>query len=440
MSEEIDGYILRKYDIVEKLGKGAYGIVWKAIDKKTGRVVALKKNFDAFRDATDAQRAYREIMLLLQLRHENIIHLHNVLRADRDMDIYLVFEFMEADLHAVIRGAVLEDVHKQYVLYQLLKSLKYMHSAGVIHRDLKPANLLLDSECHLKVADFGLARLVGWPGGSDQDSSEGTVPVLTDYVATRWYRAPEILLGSTTYTKAVDMWSVGCILGEMLSETPVFPGTSTLNQLDRILAVTGRPSGKDVEDIHSPFVGSMLDAIPPKPPRPLKELFPHATMDALDLLRRLLVFNPSKRISAEEALRHPFISKFRDPGNESVCSSPVRLAFGDGAKHSASDYREKLYAMIRSRRDRQQNRGSAPETIPTGTPPRGGSPAVAGIPPKPSPALQSGTMQRPERARSLTEGGGAGRPAVRTVRREPVQTNPSQGVGRRRTSSNFGNR
>jgi len=230
MSEEIDRHILRKYDVVQKLGKGAYGIVWKAIDKKTRDVVALKKCYDAFQNATDAQRTFREIMFLQELSgHENIVHLINVLKADNDRDIYIVTDYMESDLHAVIRANILEDIHKQYIIYQMLRCLKYMHTGHMLHRDIKPSNILLNSDCLVKVCDFGLARTA-----AQLDSDSANAPVLTDYVATRWYRAPEILLGSTSYTYGVDIWAVGCILGELLNGKPVFPGSSTMNQLDRI--------------------------------------------------------------------------------------------------------------------------------------------------------------------------------------------------------------
>lgn len=147
MSEEIEAHVLKKYEILQKLGKGAYGIVWKAIDRKTREIVALKKNFDAFQNATDAQRTFREILFLQELSgHENIIRLLNVIRAENDRDIYLVFDYMETDLHAVIRANILEEIHKQYIIYQTLKCLKYMHSADVLHRDLKPSNILLNAE------------------------------------------------------------------------------------------------------------------------------------------------------------------------------------------------------------------------------------------------------------------------------------------------------
>ena len=152
MSEEVDRHLTRKYDLGVKLGKGAYGIVWKATDKKTREQVALKKVFDAFQNSTDAQRTFREIVFLQQMGdHENIVRLHDAFRANNDQDIYLVFEYMETDLHAAIRANILQDIHKQYILWQTLKALKYMHSASLLHRDMKPSNLLLNSDCLMKV-------------------------------------------------------------------------------------------------------------------------------------------------------------------------------------------------------------------------------------------------------------------------------------------------
>ncbi|KAG2385460.1 hypothetical protein C9374_003275 [Naegleria lovaniensis] len=349
MSEEIDKHVLRKYEIGPKLGKGAYGIVWKAVDKKTRQTVALKKIFDAFQNATDAQRTYREIMLLQNLHHDNIVRLLNVLKADNDNDIYLIFEFMDTDLHAVIRANILEEIHKQYNIYQLLKTLKYIHSANLLHRDIKPSNLLLNSECHMKLADFGLARSI-----SSTDKDHG--PVLTDYVATRWYRAPEILLGSTKYTKGVDLWSVGCILGELLGGKPMFPGTSTMNQLQRIIAVTGPPTPEDIDAIQSAFASSMLDSIPETEQKSLQEMFPKASADALDLLGKLLQFNPEKRIDAESALKHPYVALFHNPAEEPTCDKPISLYFDDNKKYSINEYREKLYSEIRKKREKRRAR------------------------------------------------------------------------------------
>eukprot|EP01100_Stratorugosa_tubuloviscum_P012934 TRINITY_DN628_c1_g2_i1.p1 TRINITY_DN628_c1_g2~~TRINITY_DN628_c1_g2_i1.p1 ORF type:complete len:410 (+),score=208.23 TRINITY_DN628_c1_g2_i1:115-1344(+) len=341
-NEEVDKHVLRRYEVREKLGKGAYGIVWKAIKKKTGETVALKKIFDAFQNATDAQRTFREIMFLQALRdHDNIIKLIDVIKAENDKDIYLIFEFMETDLHAVIRAGILEDIHKQYIMYQLLKAIKYMHSASVLHRDMKPSNLLLNADCFLKVADFGLARSIA----ALEKNAEAN-PVLTDYVATRWYRAPEILLGSTRYTKGVDIWSIGCILGELLGGKPSFPGTSTMNQLDRIIEITGRPSGEDIEAIKSPFAAAMLESLPPSAPKSLSDLYPQASPEALDLLNKMLQFNPEKRITAEQSLEHPYVAQFHEPENEPSCQGEILITLDDDQKLNINDYRNKLYQDI----------------------------------------------------------------------------------------------
>ena len=159
MTEDIENHVLKRYQLLNKQGKGAYGVVFKAKDKKTNEIVALKKNFDAFQNSTDSQRTYREVMLLQELNgHENIISLLNVIKAENEKDIYLVFEYMETDLHTVIRANILEPIHKKFIMYQLFKALKFLHSAGIIHRDLKPSNILINSDSFIKVCDFGLAR------------------------------------------------------------------------------------------------------------------------------------------------------------------------------------------------------------------------------------------------------------------------------------------
>jgi len=358
MSDHVDKHVLRRYDVQQKLGKGAYGVVWKCVDRKTGTTLALKKIFDAFQNATDAQRTFREIMFLQEMNtHDNIIRLANVLKAENDKDIYLVFEYMDTDLHAVIRANILQDVHKQYVMYQLFRCLKYMHSADVLHRDIKPSNLLLNSECQIKVADFGLARSVT---RIMEVGTEDTGPILTDYVATRWYRAPEILLGSTRYTFGVDIWSCGCILGEMLGGKPMIPGSSTMNQLERILEVTGTPSDRDLAAIDSQYAANMIESLGEQRQRQLQELYPHASPEALDLMRRCLAFNPEERITAAEALSHPYVAQFHNPADEPVAERIVTTPIDDNTKYSLSTYRNKLYEQIierkRDLRQRQKER------------------------------------------------------------------------------------
>lgn len=237
---------------------------------------------------------------------------------------------------------------------------------------MKPSNLLLNSDCLMKVADFGLARSL--PETRIVDPSP-----LTDYVATRWYRAPEILLGSGTYHFAVDMWAVGCILGEMLVGKPIFPGTSTMNQLEKITSLVGCPPRDDVAKL-SPFAQSMLfsDTIkgttsypcahsghpftsdeaadgqrPEQAARRDDEVtarfqkeFPSATDDAIHLLIHLMQFDPKKRISAETALEHPYIAQFHDPSVERTANRAVRPIIPDDEKKSTNFYREQLYAQI----------------------------------------------------------------------------------------------
>lgn len=341
---EIEKHITDRFNVQQVLGKGAYGIVWKCEDKENGnQVIALKKIFSAFQNATDAQRTFREIIFLQALSdHDNIVTLLDVINAHNDKDIYLVFEFMETDLHTVIRANILEDVHKRFVVYQLLKALKYMHSAFIIHRDLKPSNLLLNSECLVKVADFGLARSI-------KIKEDDTTPILTDYVATRWYRAPEILLGSTDYTASVDVWSVGCIIGELYLGKAIFPGLSTINQLTRIMEYTGRPSTEDVEVIKSSFAPTMLETMSETEVRSWEDMFPlGAPDDCLDLLSKSLAFNPNKRIDILGSLAHPYVAQFHDEGieDEIVCTNEVVIPINDNKKLNVQAYINEIYTNI----------------------------------------------------------------------------------------------
>ncbi|ETW46853.1 CMGC/MAPK/ERK7 protein kinase [Plasmodium falciparum MaliPS096_E11] len=342
--DSIDENVLKKYDILKKVGKGAYGVVFKGRCKKNKNIVAVKKIFGAFQNCTDAQRTFREIIFLYELNgHDNIIKLMDVIKAKNDNDIYLIFDFMETDLHEVIKADLLEEIHKKYIIYQLLRALKYIHSGGLLHRDIKPSNILVNSECHIKVADFGLARSIS------THVNENKVPILTDYVATRWYRAPEILLGSTHYTEDVDMWSLGCIMGELLCGKPLFTGNSTMNQLEKIIQVIGKPNKKDIEDIRSPFAEKIISSFVDLKKKNLKDICYKASNESLDLLEKLLQFNPSKRISAENALKHKYVEEFHSIIDEPTCRHIITIPINDNTKYRVNFYRNVVYFVIMRR-------------------------------------------------------------------------------------------
>jgi mitogen-activated protein kinase 15 len=295
----------------------------------------------------DAQRVYREIMYLQALGgHDNIIKMHHVIRAENGQDVYVTFDFMEADLHAVIRADILESIHIKYVVYQLLKALKFIHSAGVIHRDTKPSNLLLNGDCHLRICDFGQARsLELW-----ENSVEN--PKLTDYVGTRWYRAIELLLGSTHYDFAVDVWAVGCIYAEMLLHRPIFPGTSTIDQIVKILELIGRPNADDIESVDSAYASTLLEMLPALRPVSFVEVFPDVSSEALNFMAQCFCYNPNRghRCTVEEALRHPFVAEFHDANDEPTFGSRISLKFDDYQLYALQQYREEINLTVFKRK------------------------------------------------------------------------------------------
>ncbi|KAF7298102.1 Protein kinase domain-containing protein [Mycena chlorophos] len=308
-----------EYQFVKELGQGAYGCVVAAKHKRSGEGRILTK------------RCLREIRLLAHFRgHKNITCLYDmdiVMGPDGSFDeVYLYEELMEADLHAIIRsGQPLTDAHFQSFLYQTLCGLKYIHSANVLHRDLKPGNLLVNADCELKVCDFGLAR--GYTPGGGQSKAAGNQGFMTEYVATRWYRAPEIMLSFANYTTAIDVWSVGCILAELLGGKPIFKGRDYVDQLNQILHYLGTPSEDTLRRVGSPRAQDYIRSLPIKPRVPFSTLYPHANPLAIDLLSKMLCFDPAKRISCEQALAHPYLQVWHDPADEPVCESKFDFAF-----------------------------------------------------------------------------------------------------------------
>jgi mitogen-activated protein kinase 1/3 len=219
-------------------------------------------------------------------------------------------DLMNTDMFQIINsGQTLLTEHHQYFLYQLLRGLKYIHSANILHRDLKPGNLLLNANCDLKIGDFGLARVLN-PDNPYEDLSE--------YVATRWYRAPEVLLIYEEYGPPMDIWSVGCILAELMKRKPLFKGTSPLNQLETINAVIGSPTEEDLELCTNHKARAFMRTLPLVPRRDSAALFPGADPDEADLLTKMLEWDPRKRITIDDALEHPFVASLHDPFDEPV--------------------------------------------------------------------------------------------------------------------------
>lgn len=341
----LDGAVEQRYKILRHIGNGAYGVVWCALDRVTGKQVALKKVFDAFGNQQDAQRTYREVMLLSNLRdNRRVVPLLNVMRAANDIDLYLVFELAETDLTVVLRKKILQDSHQRFLTYQIVLAVAQLHARRVIHRDLKPANVFVNSDCSILLGDFGLARSF-----SKDEQNMDAFTDLTEYIATRWYRSPEILVRSAVYTTAMDMWAVGCVVAELLLGQPLFCGSSTVHQMTLIIAATGEPSEADVCSLQGPNSWDLIDALPAEIPRePLSERLHGFDLDAVDLVKRCIVFNPNKRLTAAQALQHPFIAPFltQEDLDSLNRQTPVELPLPDHEKFTSAEYKASLYERI----------------------------------------------------------------------------------------------
>ncbi|EGC38039.1 extracellular signal-regulated protein kinase [Dictyostelium purpureum] len=311
----------RRYSIVKCIGHGAYGVVCSARDNLTGEKVAIKKISKAFDNLKDTKRTLREIHLLRHFKHENLISVKDILKPnskDTFDDVYLVSELMDTDLHQIISSPQpLSDDHCQYFVYQMLRGLKHIHSANVLHRDLKPSNLLINEDCLLKICDLGLARV-------EDATHQG---FMTEYVATRWYRAPEVILSWNKYTKAIDIWSVGCIFAELLGRKPLFQGKDYIHQITLIIETIGSPSEEDISNIANEQARQFIRNMGYVPKVNFANLFPKANPDAINLLERMLCFDPNKRLTVEDALSHPYFSTLHDPSDEPICLHKFNLSF-----------------------------------------------------------------------------------------------------------------
>ncbi|XP_078268890.1 cyclin-dependent kinase 1 [Rhinoraja longicauda] len=280
------------YVKIEKIGEGTYGVVYKGRHKVTQQIVAMKKIRLESEEEGVPSTAIREISLLKELQHPNVVCLHDILM--QDARLYLIFEFLSMDLKKYLDSLPSRQMMDQMLvksyLYQITQGIAFCHSRRVLHRDLKPQNLLIDSKGVIKLADFGLARAFGVP-----------VRIYTHEVVTLWYRAPEVLLGSPRYSTPVDMWSIGTIFAEMATKRPLFHGDSEIDQLFRIFRTLGTPNN----DIW-PGVETLSDYKNTFPKWKAGSLSQVKNIDqnGLELLAKMLIYDPTKRISAKEALHH----------------------------------------------------------------------------------------------------------------------------------------
>ena len=290
---------LEKYTKVEKVGEGTYGVVYKCKVKDTNDYVALKKIRLENEDEGIPSTSIREISILKQLRHPNILYLIDLIHGEKKL--YLVFEYMDHDLKKFLdinNGPLTPELVKSY-LFQILIAINFCHSKRILHRDLKPQNLLIDKDGIIKVADFGLARSFGIP-----------IKTLTHEILTLWYRAPEILLGQKEYSTPVDMWSIGLIFYEMAHRKPLFAGDCEIDQIFKIFQMFGTPNENTWPGVTKlPEFKLTFPQFKGKGINAYNRNIDHV---GLDLLSKMIQLDPCKRISAKQALQHPYFNDLRE--------------------------------------------------------------------------------------------------------------------------------
>jgi len=378
----------KRYELREHLGSGSYGYVRAAYDSETKSTVAIKRISHLFEDLTDCKRVLREVCILNRLKHDLIVKLIDIIVPgdfNSFQEVSLVFEFVPSDFKKLLRQNIwLTELHVKTLMYNSLMAMKYAHSAGVYHRDIKPANCLVNEDCIVKVCDFGLARTVKHPNRNPKLGRSNTLPAadadvedclhpgvgvpvtakeqqkMTTHVVTRWYRAPELILLNDNYSGAVDVWSLGCIFAELMQmmqgnasssseRQPLFPGATCFplspdrkrqtdykfhaqggkDQLAVIFGVMGSPDPNDVACLERSDAKKYLEYFSQKDPQNLKKRFPRCSEQAVNLLRKMLTFNPDKRITVEDCLKHDFFTAIRHPELERVASKPCVLPFDD---------------------------------------------------------------------------------------------------------------
>ncbi|KAF8933901.1 hypothetical protein BGZ58_006052 [Dissophora ornata] len=299
---------VENYEKLNRISEGTYGVVYRAKDRVTGEIVALKKlKLDQEKNGFPIT-SLREVYTLLLAKHPHIVNVREIVVGDTLTQIFIVMDFIEHDLKELMSGMKSPFLQSEVktLMLQLLSATELLHENWILHRDLKTSNLLLNNQGEIKVADFGLARRYGEPQG-----------VMTQPVVTLWYRAPELLLGSKRYTTAIDIWSIGCIFAEFVNNEPLLPGKSEAEQLEKIFKLLGMPNDKIWPGYSKlPLVSHVPNFV--QPYNLLRTRLPYLTENGLDLMSKMLTYNPEKRITAEEALQHPYFTEAPPPKHPSM--------------------------------------------------------------------------------------------------------------------------
>lgn len=398
--------------ILRQLGRGAYGTVHLCEDtRQPGVQVAVKHIKQA---AGHGKNILREIRLLARLTHENLLHILDFpeLPGPDFEDVFLVLPYLPTDLSKLIQSKQsLTDRHVQVIVCQMCRALAHLHAAGVAHRDLKPANVLLTADCRLKICDFGLAR----GGVPDPETEADSGCVLTEYVVTRWYRAPEVMLLPRQYSTALDLWAVGCILCEILGREAVFPGRNHVDMIKRITQVLGTPSDVDLEWLpkDSDAYRFVRDVCPESSGTPLQDLYPMATPECLDFASGLLQWDPSQRLSAAEAQEHEYISAFL-PGDPPAMPDVFDWAF-DSFKPTSTAVKTRLYQECALFHPEISERDRVKEQRLTPKPPSARKSTLCGVPSAPALARPAIAFAQPfSRSGSTRPAGAFAQPSSRS--------------------------
>lgn len=387
-------HLPENYAVKHLIGKGAYGYVYLAYDKKTNKNVAIKKINRLFEDLVDCKRILREITILNRLKSKYVISLYDIIIPEDLLEfdeLSIVLEVADSDLKKLFMTPIfLTEEHVKTILYNLLLGEKFIHESGIIHRDLKPANCLLNHDCSVKICDFGLSRSFNIQKDihvvtDSEEKEENKEPgphnkkltkQLTSHVVTRWYRAPELILLEENYTTAIDMWSTGCIFAELLNmieahvpnpndRFPIFPGSSCFplspnhnykkvhekgnkDQLNVIFNVIGTPTEEDLKHIDREDVINYIKLFPQRKGISLREKYSSISEEGIDLLESMLRFNAHERINNTHALDHPYLKDVRKKHLEQLDTKPIVLPFDDWMHLSETELRYVFLKEIQS--------------------------------------------------------------------------------------------